>query len=82
MRIEFIDTSLGEKIIQDLKNSGWKIIDKYPMVFDKGIDNDFYILKRENIIIKFEWTNWFEWEISGSDEIISERSNKYKIGMN
>ncbi len=42
------------------------------MVFDKGIDYDFYMLKRENIIIRFEWTNWFEWEISGPDESISE----------
>lgn len=81
MNIEFVDTNLGEKIIKDLKKSGWKIIDKYPMVFDKGIDYDFYILKRENEIIKFEWTNWFEWEISGSDEFISELSNKYKIAI-
>lgn len=82
MNIEFVNTNLGEKIIKDLKKSGWIIIDKYPMVFDKGIDNDFYILKRENIILRFEWTNWFEWEISGPDESISELSNKYKIVKN
>jgi hypothetical protein len=79
MKIEFIDTDIGEKIIKDLKRSGWRLIDEYPMVFDKGIDYDFYTLERENLEMKFEWTNWFEWEVSGSDESLVEISERYKL---
>jgi hypothetical protein len=79
MKIEFIDTDIGEKIIKDLKRFGWRLIDEYPMVFDKGIDYDFYTLERENLEMKFEWTNWFEWEVSGSDESLVEISERYKL---
>jgi hypothetical protein len=79
MKIEFIDTDIGDKIIDDLKESGWRLVDEYPMVFDKGIDYDFYTLELDNKTIKFEWTNWFEWEISGTEESLIQMSKKYKL---
>jgi hypothetical protein len=63
MKIEFIDTDIGDKIIDDLKESGWRLVDEYPMVFDKGIDYDFYTLelgnksKRNNMATQDCWLN-------------------------
>jgi hypothetical protein len=79
MKIEFINTELGDKIIENLKNSSWRLIDKYPMVFDKGIDYDFYTLALKDKVLKFEWTNWFEWEVSGTEESVVQISEEYNL---
>ncbi|WP_205695301.1 hypothetical protein [Corallincola luteus] len=40
------------------------------MAFDKGIDFDSYTLKKGKQTLHFEWSNWFEWEIEGDDDVI------------
>ena len=70
MIIEFIDTSKGNDILDQLKSEGWKIKSQYnPLAFDKGIDYDCYELVLGGQKISFEWDNWFEWTLKGSEDL-------------
>ena len=68
MKIIDIKTEVGNKILEDLLNDGWKKIREYsPVAFDKGIDFDSYVLKKDRSKLKLKWNNWFEWEIAGTE---------------
>jgi hypothetical protein len=54
-----IETTLFDKIIQDLKKEGWRVKKEY-YGFDKGIDYDFLVLKKDGNIIEFTWDNYGE----------------------
>ena len=70
-RIEDIPTDLGNALLRDLLSSGWRIVDQYPdHMFDKGIDYDSYTLKGQTGKLEFEWSNWDEWSILGSEESV------------
>ncbi len=80
MKITNIKTQTGNTILDALKKDGWKQTQEYsPLAFDKGIDFDSYTLKKAGETLAFEWTNWFEWEISGSTEVIENLVEKYGL---
>ncbi|WP_181389622.1 DUF4166 domain-containing protein [Leucothrix pacifica] len=80
MKVENIDTDLGNKILEDLKQQGWKLGAQYsPLAFDKGIDFDSYTLKKDQSKLYLEWTNWFEWEIHGSKQDLDQLAEKYEL---
>lgn len=63
----YLETAAGNEIIDDLKKKGWRRTAQYsPFAFDKGIDFDSYTLKNKDLVLTFEWCNWFEWEVKGS----------------
>ncbi|WP_428241689.1 hypothetical protein [Gynuella sp.] len=79
-----IKTELGNEILASLiKLHGWRVKSEYSkLAFDKGIDFDSYILEKEGVRLEFEWTNWFEWEISGSIETLQELAKNYGFELN
>jgi hypothetical protein len=78
MKIEFINTELGEQMVVDLKKEGWKVVKEYSwLAFDKGIDFDFYRMKKGDESLYFEWTNWFEWTIEGSEQLLESLRARY-----
>jgi hypothetical protein len=78
--IEFIETKLGNQIISNLKQDGWKIIDQYDAeMFDKGIDFDSYTLKLRNKKLVFEWDNWLEWKVNGDKQTVDQLEEKYQL---
>ena len=80
MRLINIDTDHGNRIIEELLINGWKkekIYNKHS--FDKGIDFDSYSLIKQDQSLYFEWSNWFEWEVSGSESALMDLSNKYVL---
>ncbi len=80
MKITGIETELGNKILEELFRSDWKKIKEYNILaFDKGIDFDSYTLKKRAARLQFEWTNWFEWEITGSKQVLEELIEKYDL---
>ena len=80
MKIEYIETETGNEIITQLMKEGWKLSDQYNrLAFDKGIDFDSYTLKRGREVVSFEWSNWFEWEIQGSEIEITQLITKYQL---
>jgi len=80
MKIENIETNLGNTILDELKEDGWKVSAEYsPLAFDKGMDFDSYTLKRNKAKLYFKWTNWFEWQIQGSDIEVNYLITKYKL---
>ena len=49
MKIEGVETALGNKIIDFLRAQRWRKIDEYSSLHvDKGIDFDSYIFESEN----------------------------------
>lgn len=72
MKIEGVETALGNKIIDFLRAQRWRKIDEYSSLHvDKGIDFDSYIFESENGRIHLEWTNWDEWTLSGNEKCLS-----------
>ena len=66
MKIEGIKTETGNQIIEALLQAGWQQTKAYsPLAFDKGIDYDSYTLQKGSCELTFEWSNWFEWEVTG-----------------
>ena len=64
-----IETQLWNTIQADLRESGWKLKSQY-RGFDKGIDFDLYILKKNKEKLLFAWDNWIEGEIKGKQTIL------------
>ena len=82
MKLENIETELGNRILEELKNQGWKIVQQYsPMAFDKGVDFDSYKLRKAESTLNFEWTNWLEWEIIGEESELQTIAKAYKLGF-
>ncbi len=80
VKIIELDTDYGIKIIDDLKSKGWKQTKQYsPFAFDKGIDFDSYTLKKSGLKLKFEWCNWFEWEVTGSSNALESLAVEYSL---
>jgi hypothetical protein len=73
-----ITTSEWYNIIAELKNDGWNVRREYGG-FDAGIDFDSCVLVKNGKRISFMWDNWTEGEITCSDEICEELSQKFSI---
>lgn len=74
-----IKTNDWNRIITELRNSGWKTEFKYEG-FDAGIDYDAVTLRdNENQIIEFTWDNWLEGDITCEESILKELENKFDI---
>ncbi len=80
MKLEHINTELGNQILKDLLQAGWKKSQEYNVLaFDKGIDFDSYTLIRGEAQLEFEWTNWFEWEVTGPKHVIQALMERYEL---
>ncbi|WP_421850053.1 hypothetical protein [Marinomonas sp.] len=78
MIIENIETEKGNILIDKLKREGWKLKSQYsPFAFDKGIDYDCYELVLGNKTIVLEWDNWFEWSLTGSEDILCDFKTRF-----
>lgn len=72
-----IPTDIFNKIVSYLLEEGWRITKEYsPEVFDKGIDFDFYELKKDNEVIQMAWENWLEGELLASLPVLDWLSQK------
>jgi len=80
MKVADIKTEMGNKILEDLANQGWKTVREYSsLAFDKGIDFDSYTLKKGESKLEFKWNNWFEWDIVGTEDDIETIVKKYNL---
>lgn len=80
MKIVDVETELGNRIIASLKADGWRVAKEYSLLaFDKGIDFDSYVLKKRDAVLEFEWTNWFEWEITGDQESLQYLADMFQL---
>ncbi len=80
LKIVHIETELGNQIIEALLKAGWKKAKAYHVLaFDKGIDFDSYTLKQDGSQLHFEWTNWFEWEVTGSRHAVEALIKTYDL---
>ena len=80
MKLVDIKTEVGNKILEDLMAAGWKKTHEYsPVAFDKGIDFDSYVLKKGRSKLKFKWNNWFQWEITGTEDELQTIQKEYAL---
>lgn len=78
--VEFIATEIGNQLLDALKVDGWKQVAQYStLAFDKGIDYDFYRLRKDGHELKLEWDNWTEWTLSGSAEQLAEIAQRFSL---
>lgn len=81
-KIEFLETELGNRMLEALKQRGWKLTQQYsPLAFDKGIDFDSYTFKNGEQSLYFEWTNWFEWEVTGTSPALEDLARAYGLTL-
>ncbi|MCP1339576.1 hypothetical protein NJR55_08195 [Idiomarina sp. M1R2S28] len=77
MKIQFT-TSKGNELLETLRSEGWKIKSQYsPLAFDKGIDYDRYELVLYEHKLLLEWNNWFEWELTGADDLLLKLQTRF-----
>lgn len=66
-----IDTELFFRMVQFLKENGWKLIAEYdPEIFDKAIDFDYYEFEKDNETIQLAWDIWDEGELKTTDNTL------------
>lgn len=81
MKITDVKTETGIKLLRALKQEGWTVLDQYdPSAFDKGVDFDSYTLMMGEERLRFQWTNWLEWDIEGSASLLDEISIRHLQG--
>ena len=81
MVIEYIETELGNRLLDTLKSEGWRVVAQYsPLAFDKGIDYDSYTLRKDRQELLLEWDNWFEWKLTGPDELLTGLAGRFSLG--
>lgn len=78
-----ISTDIGEQLIAELKDRGWKVVKEYSrLAFDKGIDYDAYSLQRNGERVECVWDNWTEWEIIGPHAALTQCPSYAACGQN
>ncbi|MBV1909885.1 MAG: hypothetical protein KUG78_11225 [Kangiellaceae bacterium] len=78
--IENVDTEMGNNIISSHRENSWSLVSQYFwLAFDKGIDYDYYRLRKGEQELYFEWDNWFEWKIVASLQLIRKLNADYTL---
>ena len=73
-----IKTDTFNLIVKDFRSEGWKKIEEYDNI-DAWIDYGMVRLKKENVVLKFEWTNWEEGSVEGPDDVVQAIRFKYDL---
>ncbi len=73
-----IKTETFNQVVKDLRSEGWKKIEEYDNI-DAWIDYGMVRLKRKDIVLKFEWTNWEEGSVDGPDDLVQAIKSKYAL---
>ncbi len=79
-KIENIETQIWHQIREDLKAVGFEEVYRYGGM-DVGIDyNKYELLNRaDDELIIFEWDNWMEGEIQGTQSRLEALREKYRV---
>ena len=76
MKIDGIPTDTFYQIIADLSADQWKVMSEYAG-FDKGIDYDLIVLKKQGITLKFVWVLYLDGSVNGPEALLLELREKY-----
>lgn len=77
-----IATELFNNIIEFLRNNEWELIAAYnDLLYDKGIDFDFYQFIKDADEILLAWDNWCEGEMKTSKAISDEITRHLSINF-
>ena len=80
----FLPTEQFNQVLDLLKKQGWKVCAEYLGLLNKGIDFDFYILKKNGEEVLMAWDNWGEGAVKAGDDVFYflEKSleNKFRFG--
>jgi hypothetical protein len=79
-KIEHVKTETWNRIIQDLKALGFKVMYQYDGM-DAGIDYNRYDLmhQADNELIIFEWDNWMEGDIKAMPSRLGVLRETYQL---
>ena len=78
MTVTDIKTDVFNRIVEELRSEGWKKIEEYDNV-DAWIDYGMVRLKKDDVTVKFEWTNWDEGSVDGPDDLVHALKAKYAL---
>ncbi len=71
MKFADIPTETFNLIMKDLRSQGWRKIEEYDG-FDAWIDYGKVVLRKNGEQLVFEWDNWEEGRVEGTDSTIAE----------
>ena len=78
MTVIDIKTETFNRIVKELRSEGWRKIEEYDNV-DAWIDYGMVRLKKNDVTLKFEWTNWEEGSVEGPEEIVQALKTTYHL---
>ena len=67
------------RMIADLSAEQWKVVSEYAG-FDKGIDYDLVVLKKQGVTLKLKWVLYLDGSIQGPDAPLEELRERYGLG--
>jgi len=73
-----IKTDTFHRIVKDFRSEGWKKIEEDDNI-DAWIDYGMVRLKKGNLVLKFEWTNWEEGSVEGPDDVVEAIRSTYDL---
>lgn len=71
-----IKTDTFNRIVKDFRSE--EKIEEYENI-DAWIDYGMVRLKKGNVIVKFEWTNWEEGSVEGPGDVVLAIRSKYDL---
>jgi len=78
MIVTDIKTETFNQILKNLRSEGWKKVEEYDNI-DAWIDYGMVLLKKKDLVLKFEWTNWDDGSVDGPDDVVQAIKSKYTL---
>lgn len=78
MKLVDIPTEIFNGIVKELRANGLRKTEEYD-AFDAWIDYGMVVLEKSGVRLRFEWDNWMEGTVDGSDEIVQEIRARYGL---
>ena len=76
MKVADIPTAKFNHILDELRSEGWRKAEEYD-AFDAWIDYGRVVLVKGGDRLEFEWDNWMEGAIDGSDAVVLQLKERY-----
>ncbi len=78
LSLKDIKTETFNRILDVYLEAGWRAVFVYNGV-DAWIDYGRVDLEKAGLKLCFEWTNWYEGEISGAEALVQEIKQKFDL---
>ena len=78
MKVVNIETETFNRILRELRASGWTKVGDYDDADDNN-DEGVVVLMKDGTNLRFEWSNWSAGTVIGPDALVREIRGRYLL---